>query len=343
MKRLNGHDAFDEALIEEIERDRNVLYFGEDVTSYMYHLKVAEAVGSENCFNTPIAEQLLANAPIGMAMAGMRPVVDIMFEDFFSLAFDGIVNQAAKIRFWSDGTVACPVVYCGSSGVQAGMGNNHTQTTTGWFANVPGVKICLPSTPEDTKGLLKQAIRDNDPVIFFRHPLLDWIEGDVPEGEYTVPFGKANIVQEGTDITVVCWQLTYKYMMEMREELAADGISVEIIDPRTICPLDKDAIIKSVNKTGRIVVAHEEPYKFGPGAEIITTVAENCMGNLKAAPVRACTPMTAIPTLKLEFDTVVTKQNIKDAIYKAMGRESKPVSDYQMELKYNEGMKAPTA
>lgn len=343
MKRINGHDAFDEALIEEIQRDPNVLYFGEDVTSYMYHPKVAAAVPPENCFDTPIAEQLLANSAIGMALAGLRPVADIMFEDFCSLAFDGIVNQACKIRFWSGGTVACPVVYCGSSGVLAGMGNNHTQCTAGWFANVPGLKICLPSTPADTKGLLKQAIRDNDPVLFFRHPLLDWVEGDVPEGDYTTPFGKANVVQEGTDITVVCWQLTYKYMMELKDELAEDGISVEIIDPRTICPLDKKTIIDSVNKTGRLVVAHEEPYKFGPGAEIITAVTENCLPNLKSAPVRACTPMTAIPTLKLEFDVVVTKQQIKDAIYKAMGRDPKPVSGSEIALAFDENAKAPTA
>ncbi|MBR2562314.1 MAG: alpha-ketoacid dehydrogenase subunit beta [Eubacterium sp.] len=343
MKRINGHDAFDEALIEEIKRDNKVVYFGEDVTSYMYHPKVAEAVGKSNCFDTPIAEQLLANSAIGMALGGMRPVADIMFEDFFSLAFDGIVNQAAKIHFWSGGTVSCPVVYCGSSGVLAGMGNNHTQCTAAWFANVPGVKIALPSTPADTKGLLKQAIRDDDPVIFFRHPLLDWIEGEVPEGDYTTPFGKANIVQEGSDVTVVCWQLTYKYMMELKEELAEDGISVEIIDPRTICPLDKEAIIKSVNKTGRLVVAHEEPYKYGPGAEILSTVVENCLPNLKAAPIRACTPMTAIPTLKLEWDVVVTKQQIKGAIYKVMGLEPKPVTGGSMEMAFDENAKAPTA
>lgn len=319
MKRMNGHDAFDEALIEEMKRDKNVVYYGEDVTGYFYHPKVLEAVGEEQIFNAPIAEALIGETAVGMAIMGMRPVADMNMNDFFAISANAVINDAAKVRFWSCGTASCPVVFTGMQGVAGGMGSTHTQIPTGWFANVPGVKIVLPSTPADMKGLLKTAIRDNDPVIFLRHNTLDYIEGNVPEGEYTIPFGQARIAREGTDVTVVCWQIAYKYAMELAEELAEEGISLEVIDPRTICPLDMKTIKQSVLKTGRLVIAHEEPYKFGPGTEMICELMEAGI-ELKAPPIRACTPMTAIPALSLEWQAVVNKPQIKNAIYKVMGK-----------------------
>lgn len=319
MRKITGHQAWDEAVIEEMKRDKNVIYFGEDVTSYMYHTPILEAMGPEHIFNMPIAEALIGEVAVGMGIMGMRPIADINMSDFFSIAANAVINDAAKVRFWSGGTTDCPVVFTGMHGVLGGMGSTHLQVPTGWFANVPGVKIVLPTTPEDVKGLMKTAIRDNDPVLFLKHNKLDFMEGEVPDGEYTIPFGKARIAREGSDVTVVCWQLAYCYAMELAEELASEGISLEVIDPRTICPLDKDSILKSVEKTGRLVVAHEEPYKFGPGAEIVSAIAEAGI-LMKAPPVRACTPMTCIPALSLEWEAVVNKPQMKAAIYKVMGR-----------------------
>ncbi len=325
MKKITLNNALDEAYLEEMRRDPNVILMGEDVQTgcgATSHPVLMEAgIGPSQLVPMPITEQLIVNSAVGMALGGMRPIAELSFEDFITLGMDGLVNQAAKIRFWSHGKVCCPMVVVTTGGVGAGCGCNHSQKVEGWISNVPGLKILCPTTAADTKGMMKAAIRDNDPVLFMINRSLQYVEDEIPEDEdYVVPLGKARIAREGTDVTVVCWHRPYVYTMELAEELAAEGISLEVLDPRSMCPFDKDTIIQSVRKTGRLVVTHEAPYKFGPCAEIITSVVETDPTCLKSAPVRACTPMTAIPSLSPEMETVVTKEQIKQAIYKAMGR-----------------------
>ena len=324
MKKLNLFTALDEAYLEEMHRDENVILFGEDVRTgcgATPHPLLAAEFGEDRLMSMPIAEQLIVNSAVGMALGGLRPIAELSFEDFVTLGMDALVNQAAKVRFWSHGKVSCPMVVVTTGGVGAGCGCNHSQKVEAWISNVPGLKVLCPSTAADTKGMMKAAIRDDDPVLFLVNRSLEFVEDDVPEDEdYIVPLGKARIAREGSDITVVCWHRPYVYVMELVEELAAEGISLEVIDPRSMCPFDKQTIIDSVRKTGRLLVTHEAPYKFGPCAEIITSVVEEAMDSLKCAPVRACTPMTAIPSLSPEMETVVTKEQIRAAIYKIMGR-----------------------
>ena len=323
MKKITLNNALDEAYLEEMQRCEDVILFGEDVQTgcgATSHPILNQNFGDDRLIPMPITEQLICNSAVGMALAGMRPIAELGFEDFLSLGFDALVNQAAKIRFWSHGKVKCPLVVVTTGGVGAGCGCNHSQKAEGWISNVPGLKILCPTTAADTKGMMKAAIRDDDPVLFLVNRSLQYVEDEIPEGEYVVELGKARIAREGADVTVVCWHRPYVYTMELAEELAAEGISLEVIDPRSMCPFDKKTIIESVKKTGRLVVTHEAPYKFGPCAEIITSVVEEAMDSLKAAPVRACTPMTAIPSLSPEMETVVTKDQIKAAILKVMGR-----------------------
>ena len=325
MKKITLNNALDEAYLEEMRRDENVILMGEDIrtgTGATSHPLTVQEFGEDRLMSMPITEQLICNSAVGMALAGMRPVAELSFEDFLTLGMDALVNQAAKVRYWSHGKVCCPLVIVTVGGVGAGCGCNHSQKAEGWISNVPGLKVLCPSTAADTKGMMKAAIRDDDPVLFLVNRSLQYVEDEIPEDEdYIVPLGKARIAREGSDVTVVCWHRPYVYVMELAEELAAEGISLEVVDPRSMCPFDKQTIIDSVRKTGRLLVTHEAPYKFGPCAEIITSVVEEAMDSLKAAPVRACTPMTAIPSLSPEMDTVVTKQQIKDAIYKVMGRK----------------------
>lgn len=324
MKKITLNNALDEAYLEEMRRDENVILFGEDVRTgcgATSHPLLVPEFGEDRLMPMPITEQLIVNSAVGMALGGMRPIAELSFEDFLTLGMDGLVNQAAKVRFWSHGKVSCPMVIVTTGGVGAGCGCNHSQKVEGWISNVPGLKILCPTTAADTKGMMKAAIRDDDPVLFMVNRSLQYVEDEIPEDEdYIVPLGKARIAREGTDLTVVCWHRPYTYVMELAEELAAKGISLEVVDPRSMCPFDKETIIQSVRKTGRLLVTHEAPYKFGPCAEIITSVVEEAMDSLKAAPVRACTPMTAIPSLSPEMETVVTKDQIEQAIYKVMGR-----------------------
>ena len=328
MRKITTNVALEEAYLEEMRKNRGIILFGEDVQTgcgASPHMLIQQEM-PERLVPMPICEQLLSNAPIGMALSGMRPIAEIgAFEDFLALAHDGITNQAAKVRFWSHGKVQLPVVYVTVGGVGNGCGCNHSQIGEAWLANVPGIKIVIPTTAADHKGLMKTAIRDNDPVLFLINRSQLYLEDEVPEDEdYTIPFGKARIAREGKDVTIVCWQRTYQYVMELMPQFEKAGIDAEVIDPRTLCPFDKETIIESVKKTGRLVVTHEAPYKFGPGAEILAAVFEAVGPEMKAAPVRACTPMTAIPALSPEMKTIVTPARIREAVFKVMGMEIPP-------------------
>lgn len=323
MKRMTLEAAVTEAFIEERERDPQVIIMGENSTTgagVMNHAAYDQKF-PDSVVNMPVNEALISVSAVGMALAGMKPIAEFDFQDFMSLGFDGIVNEAAKVRFWSRGKVSLPIVYLAAGGMMAGLGCNHTQQVEAWFANVPGVKICIPTTAADSKGLMKTAIRDTDPVIFLMNRSLCYVEDNVPEGEYTVPMGKARIAKEGTDVTVVCWHAAYVYTMQLVEELEKDGISVEVIDPLTLNPLDVDTIVKSVKKTGRLIVSHEAPYKFGAGTEIVAQVAEKCRESLKADPRRVCSPRTAVPSGESEFRALLKRSDIAKAIFEMMGKE----------------------
>lgn len=325
MRQITYTQALREAMTEEMLRDSTVVYTGLDIKpSGSGMLNIQEPFGPERVVEMPINENLIAYSAIGMALAGLRPVSELMFADFITLTSDALINEAAKQRFWSQGRVQCPMVMLGVGGVgSGGLGSTHAQCPEAWVLNVPGLKVVAPSLPGDAKALLKASIRDNDPVVFLGNRSFMYIPVDAPEieDEVDIPLGKALIAREGTDVTIVCWHRSFMWAMQLADELQHEGISIEIIDPRTLQPLDMETIIASVQKTGRLVVSHEAPYKYGPGGEIVTQVTERAFSSLKSPPVRACTPMAPIPSFMLEQEFAITKQQVKDAIYEAMGKK----------------------
>lgn len=286
MREIFYTQALMEAHLEEMEKDANVIVLGLDMekmgAAFGQCAGLFDKFGVERIMSMPLAESGYTNLGIGLAMGGKRPIVEIQFADFTSYAFDAIVNQAAKMRYMSGGQYNIPIVFRAPQGAGFEAAAQHSQCVEGWYANVPGLKIVMPATPYDAKGLLKAAIRDNDPVLFLEHKGLLGIKGDVPEGEYIVPLGQAKVVKEGSDVTIVALQAVLFQALAAAEELAAAGINAEVIDPRTIIPLDKNTIFKSVRKTGRAVVAHEAPRRGGFGAEISSVIHENCFTSLKA-------------------------------------------------------------
>jgi pyruvate dehydrogenase E1 component beta subunit len=322
MKKISLNDAITEAYMEEFARDPDILIFGDNSTTgcgCSQHSRLDNAY-PDRVMNMPLNEVSYPNFGLGMALGGLRPIVEYDFQDFLTLGFDGIVNQVAKVRFWSHGTVKAPMTIMAAGGISGGIGCNHSQQAEAWFANVPGLKICIPSTAADAKGLLKTAIRDDDPVLFIFYRSLSYAMDYIPEEEYLIPMGKARIQREGTDVTLVCWHLAYAYARSLAAELEEDGISVEIIDPLTLNPFDKETVVNSVKKTGRLVVAHEAPYKFGVSAEIIAEVMEECMGDLITPPIRACSPRTAVPSGSAEWRVMLSKNDIRKAVYKVMDK-----------------------
>ena len=289
MKEITFSQAVMEAQLEEMQRDGNVFIIGEDVakmgSAFGQCAGLFDIFGSDRVFNMPVAESGYANFAVGAAMAGKKPVVEMQFADFIVLAIDSVGNNGPKQRYMSGGQWSVPMVVRGPQGGGFGAAATHSQIVDGWFMNFPGLKIAVPSTPYDAKGLLKTAIRDNDPVLFLEHKLLLAMKGEVPEEEYTIPLGQAKIVQEGKDVTIIAIQAMILPALEAAAELAQEGISVEIIDPRTLIPLDKNTIGNSVKKTGRVVVVHEAPKRGSAAGEIAATIAEDFFSYLKA-PVR---------------------------------------------------------
>ena len=271
MRTITYREAINEALAEEMRRDPNVFLLGEDIAdpfggSYKVTKGLSTEFGTSRVRNTPISEAGLAGAAVGAAMAGMRPVAEIMYIDFASCCFDAIANQAAKIRYMSGGQVEVPIVFRTQQGAGRSSAAQHSQSWEALFAHIPGLKVVMPSNPYDAKGLLKTAIRDDDPVIFIEHKLLYAVKGEVPEEEYTIPFGKAEIKREGSDVTIVASLRMVDFALKAAEKLAEDGISAEVIDLRTIVPLDKETIVNSIKKTGRLAVAQEAVERCGFGS-----------------------------------------------------------------------------
>lgn len=299
MREITYREAIREALGEEMRRDGSVFLMGEDIAefggSYKVTLGLVDEFGKQRVRNTPISEAVIAGAAVGAAVCGMRPVAEIMYIDFTTIAMDQIVNQAAKIRYMTGGQVTVPLVIRTQGGGGRSGAAHHSQSLEAWFFHVPGLKVVMPSNAYDAKGLLKAAIRDDNPVIFIEHKLLYAEKGAVPQEEYVVPLGKADIKRKGDDITVFATSLMVKRALLAAEELSNEGIQAEVIDPRTLSPLDKEAICSSVKKTGRLLVVHEACEQGGIGAEIAALAAKEAFDYLDAPVERLGGMNTPIP------------------------------------------------
>lgn len=291
--------ALNEALREEMQRDPTVFVMGEDVElGLMGTTKgLVDEFGKERVRNTPLAEMGFMGAAVGAAASGMRPVVDVMMWDFTYVAMEQFVNQAAKMRYMFGGQAKLPIVYRGVTGALGGAAAQHSDSPHAMFMHVPGLKVVIPSTPYDAKGLLKSAIRDDNPVLFFEYAALTGTKGPVPEGEYLIPLGVADVKRVGSDVTVVATGPLVQQALKAADELTREGISIEVVDPRTLVPLDAETIYASVRKTGRLVVADEAPRICGAAAEIITEVTEDdeTFSALKAPIRRVTRPHVPVP------------------------------------------------
>ncbi len=278
MTVITYSQALNEALREEMRLDSRVFVMGEDIGHHGGMFRVTQGLIDEfspqRVRDTPISEAGFMGLGIGAALGGMRPVVELMFMDFVLVAADQIVNQAAKLRYMSGGQAAVPIVIRAQQGGGRGNGAQHSQSFEAWLAQVPGLKVVAPATPKDAKGLLKSAIRDGNPVVFIEHKLLYNTKGEVPEGDYTTPIGKAEVKRPGRDITIVSFSRTLLFALEAAETLAQKGIQAEVIDLRTIEPLDMQTILESVQGTARLLVVHEAHTNCGIGAEIIARLYE---------------------------------------------------------------------
>ena len=286
MRELTYREALREAMAEEMERDERVFLMGEEVGHYNGAYKVSEGLlerfGERRVVDTPIAEAGFAGVGIGSAMVGLRPIIEFMTWNFSFCAFDQLVNNAAKLRYMSGGQISMPIVFRGPGGAAHQLAAQHSQVVENLYAYVPGLKVVIPATPHDAKGLLKSAIRDDNPVIFIEGEVLYGRKGQVPEEEYMIPLGKGDIKREGKDVTVIAWSKMLYVALDAATELAKSGIEVEVIDPRTIRPLDEALILRSVKKTNRCVIV-EEGWPFaGAGAEIAYRVASGAFDYLDA-------------------------------------------------------------
>jgi pyruvate/2-oxoglutarate/acetoin dehydrogenase E1 component len=300
MRELTYRDALREALREEMLRDKTVFLIGEDIGRYWggafkVTKGLAEEFGDERVRDTPISESAIIGVGVGAAITGMRPVAEIMFGDLSTLAMDQICNQAAKICYMFGGQAKVPLVIRTPFGAGVNVASHHSQSLEAWFMHTPGLLVAVPSTPYDAKGLLKTAIRGNNPVMFFEHKLLYPIRGEVPEEEYMIPFGVADVKLEGEDVTIFATLYMVHKALKVAQELRKQGVSVEVIDPRTLVPLDKQAITESVKKTGRIVIVTEDCKTAGVSAEIAAIVAEEALDYLDAPIKRVAEPDTPIP------------------------------------------------
>jgi acetoin:2,6-dichlorophenolindophenol oxidoreductase subunit beta len=310
--------AIREALAEEMRRDSRVFIIGEDVAEAGTVFKVlaglVDEFGPERVIDTPISEAGITGLGVGAAMTGMRPVVDIMFGDFITLAMDQIVNQAAKVHYMSGGKLSVPMVVRTTLGATRRSAAQHSQSLHAWVSHIPGLKVALPSTPADAKGLLTTAIRDDNPVVFYEDKMMYQVKGPVPEGEYVIPFGVADIKRAGTDITIVATSSMVYVALEAATLLEAAGISAEVVDPRTLWPLDTAALVRSVQKTGRAIVVDEGYSRYGVTAEIAAVIADEAFDYLDAPVKRIGAADVPVPfSPVLEDRTVPTPHSVAAA------------------------------
>ena len=316
-------EAIRSALAEEMRRDSSIYVFGEDVAlggPFGVTKGLAEEFGVNRIVNTPISEGTVMGLAIGAATAGLRPVVEIMFIDFITLAMDQLVNHAAKLHYLSSGQLKIPLTVRVQCGISGAMGAHHSQSLEAWLAHVPGLKVVMPSNPADAKGLLKSAIRDDNPIVFVEHRGLYWSKGQVPEGDREVPIGRANILRQGDRITIVALSSMVEAALAAAEDLAQEGIAIEVIDPRSVAPFDVETIVNSVKKTSRLIVVHEAVEQGGIGAEIVARVQQEAFYYLDSPIIRVAAPFAPIPaspTLEAQF--LPNKERIVEAVRRSIG------------------------
>jgi acetoin:2,6-dichlorophenolindophenol oxidoreductase subunit beta len=314
-RELTLAEAVREALAEEMRRDPKVFICGEDIAEAGHPFKVLTGLvtefGTDRVIDTPISEAGFTGIAVGAAMTGMKPVVDIMFGDFIGLTMDQMVNQAAKIHYMSGGKWKCPMVMRTTLGATRRSAAQHSQSLHAWFCHIPGLKVVMPSTPYDAKGLLKTAIRDENPVVFFEDKMMYKLKGPVPAEEYTIPFGVADIKREGTDITLVATSSMVQVALGAAKLLDEYDISAEVIDPRTLWPLDEKTLIESAKKTSRVIVIDEGYGRYGATAELASVIAEGAFFSLEAPVKRMGAMHVPIPfSPPLEDATVPTEKTV---------------------------------
>jgi pyruvate/2-oxoglutarate/acetoin dehydrogenase E1 component len=316
MREITYLEAVREAMTQEMERDERVFLIGEDIGTYGGAFGASFGMLDKFCperiLETPITELGIAGAATGAALVGMRPIAEIMFMDFTTLASEQLVNQAAKIRFMFGGNAKVPMVLRAPAGSGTGAAAQHSQSLENWYVHIPGLKVVMPSTPYDVKGLLISSIRDDNPVIFLEHKLLYKTSGPVPEEPYTIPLGVADVKREGRDLTIIATSIMVQRSLLAAEELASEGIEVEVIDPRTLKPLDTEAIVKSVKKTSRVLIVHEAAKTGGYGGELAALIAESeAFGYLDSPIVRLAGRDIPIPyNRNLEYHAVPQVEDI---------------------------------
>ncbi len=316
--------AIKDCIAQEMRRDNDIFVMGEDIAKqggiFGCTRGLLDEFGEERVRNTPISESAIVGAGVGAACAGMRPIVELMYMDFVYVAMDQLLNQAAKIRYMFGGNAKVPLVVRGQQGIGRGNAGQHSQSVEALFMHIPGMKVACPSSPADAAGLLRTAIRDDNPVMFFEHKALYATKGEVPDDEnFAIPFGKANILREGKDATIVATLLYVGKAMEAAEKLEKEGISVEVIDPRTLVPMDIDTIVESVKKTGRLITVHEAHKVMGPGTEIAAEVMEKAFKYLDAPPTRLGAKYCTLPfNLGLENAVVPQVDEIVEAVKKSL-------------------------
>lgn len=321
MQRMTVNQAIAEALAEEMRRDPTVLTFGEGVATK--HTALVQEFGAERVRNTPLAEGIIAGAAVGAAATGLRPVIDLLYAPFLTLSMDALINSAGKLRYLSGGQFEFPMVVMTATGAGWGVGGQHNHNLEAMFVHTPGLKVVMPASPADFKGLLKAAIRDNNPVMFFIDLALGNVEGEVGGADAIVPLGKAAVLREGHDVTLVSYAKTVGHCLQAAQQLSAQGIEAEVIDLRTLKPLDEATVLTSVRKTGRLVVAHEASGLCGVGAEVAACVSEQAFDALKAPVLRLCGPDAPAPSSwGLEQAGVPQADEIVAAARRLVGHEA---------------------
>ncbi|HEY1514463.1 MAG TPA: alpha-ketoacid dehydrogenase subunit beta [Gaiellaceae bacterium] len=325
MPELTYREAVRDGIAQAMRADDSVFIMGEDIAEMGGSMGVTQGLldefGPDRVRNTPISEMAIVGAGIGAAMAGMRPIVEIMYEDFLTLSLEQIVNQAAKHRYMSGGQVTVPLTIRTQGGAGWSPGAQHAQQLEAWLVHIPGLKVAYPSTPEDVRGLLWTSIQDDNPVVFFEHRLLYPVKGEVPETLEPIPFGKARVVREGTEVTVIAIGPLVHRALEAAKQAEEDGISVEIVDPRTLQPLDEETLVASVKKTNRAVVAHEAVTRMGFGAEVTAVLQHQAFDYLDAPIERVgakFTPLAFAPVM--EQFVVPNAGDVLDAIKRTVGK-----------------------
>mgnify|MGYP001828811446 CR=1 FL=1 len=323
MKDLFYLDAVNEALTEEMARDDSVFIIGEDIAVgyggggvFGATRGLLDKFGENRVLDAPLSESAIAGCATGAALVGYRPIVELMFGDFLTIASEQIVNCAAKMRWSLGGEVDMPIVYRTAYGGGVGAGMHHSQCFESWFAGVPGLKVVMPSTPADAKGLLKAAVRDNDPVLVLEHKFhYKRLKGPVPEDDYIIPIGKGDIKREGEDVTIIALSAMVQQALEAAEQLELENIHAEVVDPRTILPLDEEIILKSVEKTGKAVIVHEAPVIGGFGGEIAAILADKGIDFLEAPVKRVGAPFCPVPSSpEMEQFYLPNAENIVQAV-----------------------------